>query len=90
MVFHSSCMTNLKGFTISRPPLVVFTLCLTALAIATLSLARLVSQTESLPNPDVRLVIILIVIILIITPKYSTILCMFPGWLHVYVMYGLG
>ncbi|KAF4528153.1 hypothetical protein B566_EDAN016797 [Ephemera danica] len=54
MVFHS-CFNNLKGFAISRPPLVVFTLCLTSLAIATLSLARLVSQSDSLPNPDVRL-----------------------------------
>lgn len=42
---------NLKGFT-SRPPLVIFTLCLTAFALTTLSLAYFIRHSETIPNAD--------------------------------------
>lgn len=45
---------NLKGFTTSRPPLVIFTLCLTAFALTTLSLAYFIRNSERIPNTDVR------------------------------------
>lgn len=45
---------NLKGFATSRPPLMVFTLCLTAFAVTTFSLAYFIRHTENIPNFDVR------------------------------------
>lgn len=50
----SSPLGNLKGFATSRPPLMVFTLCLTAFALTTLSLAYFIRHNESIPNLDVR------------------------------------
>lgn len=45
-------LNNLKGFASSRPPLVVFTLCVTAFALTTLSLAYFIKNSDSVPNPD--------------------------------------
>ncbi|XP_069677609.1 transmembrane protein 248-like [Periplaneta americana] len=52
---YISPLGNLKGFATSRPPLMVFTLCLTAFALTTLSLAYFVRHSDNIPNPDVRL-----------------------------------
>ncbi|KAG8235958.1 hypothetical protein J437_LFUL016429 [Ladona fulva] len=51
----TSPLGNLKSFASSRPPLVVFTLCLTAFALTTYSLAYFIKRAENVPNPDVRL-----------------------------------
>ncbi|XP_067015348.2 transmembrane protein 248 [Anabrus simplex] len=53
MVF-SSPLGNLKGFASSRPPLMVFTLCLTAFALTTLSLAYFIRHDDNVPNSDIR------------------------------------
>lgn len=45
---------NLKGFATSRPPLMVFTLCLTAFAVTTFSLAYFIRHAENIPNFDIR------------------------------------
>ena len=42
---------NLKGFAASRPPLMVFMLCLSAFAIILLSLAYVI-KTSDIKNPD--------------------------------------
>lgn len=49
-----SPLGNLKGFATSRPPLVVFTLCLTAFALTTLSFAFFIRHSERIPNTDVH------------------------------------
>jgi hypothetical protein len=52
----TSSFGNLKGLTTSRPPLVIFTLCLTAFALTTLSLAYFIRHSETIPNTDLRMV----------------------------------
>ncbi|PSN49789.1 Transmembrane protein 248 [Blattella germanica] len=47
-----SPLGNLKGFATSRPPLMVFTLCLTAFALTTLSLAYFIRHSDRVPNTD--------------------------------------
>lgn len=49
-------LSNLKGFATSRPPLMVFTLCVFAFALTTLSLAYFIKNSESVTNNDVRTV----------------------------------
>lgn len=46
-------LQNLKAFAISRPPLVVFTACLTTFAVATLSLSYYL-RTGPVHNPDIE------------------------------------
>lgn len=50
----SSPLGNVKYFSSTRPPLVIFTLCLTAFALTTYSLAYFIKRAENIPNPDVH------------------------------------
>ncbi|XP_059478719.1 transmembrane protein 248-like [Neocloeon triangulifer] len=49
----TSCCSNLKGFAMTRPPLVVFTCCLLALSFATIYLSHCIDDSNFLPNPDI-------------------------------------
>lgn len=51
MVFGSP-YGSLRGFAVSRPPLLVFTLCLTAFALTTLWLAYYVRNVDEIQNID--------------------------------------
>lgn len=55
MVFHTP-INNLRGFVSTRPPLVVFTVCLTAFAITTLSLAYYVEHSDNVQNTEAQAV----------------------------------
>lgn len=52
MAILTSPLINLKGFATSRPPLVIFTLCIIAFGVTTFCLAYIIGHSDSLPNPD--------------------------------------
>jgi phosphotransferase system glucose/maltose/N-acetylglucosamine-specific IIC component len=43
---------NLRGFFVSRPPLVVFMICLASFAIALITFAYVI-KVKDIPNPDI-------------------------------------
>ncbi|XP_021921685.1 transmembrane protein 248-like [Zootermopsis nevadensis] len=48
----TSPLSNLKGFATSRPPLVVFTICLSVFSLTTVSLAYFIRYSGKIPNQD--------------------------------------
>lgn len=50
----SSPLHNVKGFSASRPPVVIFVVCLIAFACATLAMAFFIDHTEIVANPEVK------------------------------------
>ena len=49
----NTCGMMLRNFLLSKPPMVVFIVCLFAFAFTTLSLSFYVSHTDNIPNPDI-------------------------------------
>jgi len=50
----SSPLHNVKGFSASRPPVVIFVICLISFACATLAMALFIDHTEVVINPEIK------------------------------------
>lgn len=50
----SSPLHNVKGFSVSRPPVVVFVVCLISFACATLAMAFFIDHAEIVSNPEIK------------------------------------
>lgn len=50
----SSPLHNVKGYSASRPPVVIFVICLALFACATLAMAFFIQNAEIISNPEVK------------------------------------